>query len=157
MQFWDYKKYYFLLSFLILVINNTTAQPLGGQTNLFININTEKYDIDSYSYTEDSHDTSEFSKLKIITHDQNANIAIIKSIDNLIENNLLIIVTNKKLKSEKMIIFMGGSLKPYIYYVLDIEFSPNIFSLQINRAEDLKVHKNLMGMDLTPKLKRIID
>lgn len=59
----------------------------------------------------------------------------------MIENDLLIVVTNKKLKDEKMIIFMGGSLKLDTYYVLDIRFSPDIFFIQTNSNEDLTVHE----------------
>lgn len=153
MKFWDYKKYYFHLSFLLLLINNSVAQP-SEKAILFINLDTEKYDIDAYSYEESSVSNGTLSKLKVTIHNQDRNIAVIEPIDDLIKNDVQIVITDKKLKKEKMKIFMTGYLESFHYYVLDIEYSSNIFSLHIDNIKDLKVHKSYMGLDLTPKLKK---
>gem|GEM_PF-5644868 len=157
MQLLDYKKYYFFIGLFLLLIGNSLAQP-SKEAPLFIMLDTEKYDIAAYTlFEEDSVSNGTFLELEITIHTQNRDIAIMKSIDDLITNNVLIVITDKKFKNEKMKIFMTGCLKSFNHYVLDIAFTPNNFSLHIENSEALKVHKSYMGSDLTPELKKIID
>ena len=71
MHYKVYKNYCFIMCFLLFV-TNTIAHP-GRAGDLFINLNSEKYNINYYSFTKkDSiNNTSELIKLKVALHTQN--------------------------------------------------------------------------------------
>ena len=154
MQFRGYKLIFIVVVCFISL--SCFAQP-GLQGDLYLNVNTEKYTIDAYSISKnDSLESfTALIKLKTQTHTQQKNLVVLNFVDeriNLFANNILLVVTRR---NKKMMIIITGELNPYENYALDInKVCYNVFTIDVKK-ENTKNHRNRMGKDLTPLLKKI--
>lgn len=132
------------------------AQP-GLQGDLSISLDANKFTIEAYSISKNDSlgNFTKLVELKTQVHPQQKNRIVVKFIDerkNLFANNILLVVTRR---NKKMMIIITGELNPYENYALDInKVCYNIFTIDVKK-ENTKNHRNRMGKDLTPLLKKI--
>ncbi len=131
------------------------AQP-GLQGDLYLNINTKKFSIEAYSISKNDslENFTELVKLKTQIHTQQKNLIVLNFVDernNLFSKNILIVASRN---NKKMIIIITGELNPYENYALDIsKVCYAVFTIEV-KVGNTKIHKNRMGKDLTPLLKK---
>jgi hypothetical protein len=132
------------------------AQP-GIQGDLFININTKKYQVKSYHFSQSDTLTnnSQLIALPTYIHQRSNQIVVVTFVTEMphfkTAKNILLTVSHD---NKNTIIAITGVLNPLHNYVLDInQLQYDHYNIAINEAQ-LKVHKNRMGFDLTPFLQQ---
>lgn len=132
------------------------SQP-GIQGDIYVNVDTKKFKIEAYTISKNESSLvnfTEFIKLKTQIHSEQKNLVVLHFADEQeasFANNILLVITRNK---KKMMIIMTGELDPYENYVLDIRKGCyTIFTIEARR-EKSKIHKNRMGVDLTPLMRK---